>query len=153
MKIRIAKLLLPFAAVAALLAALPLAQAGTPNRNHVVNSTIKSNAVETRGDVTIDAGLVTDRRLGEGAAIIRTSSAGGFDLDLKFKVWYGAGLSRGEGTLTFAPQPDGTATFSGRAHYTGGTGKFRGITGQLRVEGTIAADGLATTHVTGNARY
>ena len=147
------KVLLAVVAMAGLVTALPLAQAGTPNRNHAVNSTLKCHLVETRGNVDIDACLLNDRRLGEGAAILRTSSAGGNKVALKFKVWYGAGLQRGEGTLTIAVQPDSTVTFTGNARYTGGTGKFRGVTGQLETEGTLAADGLVTATVTGNARY
>jgi hypothetical protein len=154
MRKRIAMVLAPIALVVAAIVALPLAQAGTPNRNHPVSATIKSKQVESTDTVSIDAGLLRDRRLGEGAAVIRLSSAGENRLDLRFKVWYGAGLQRGEGELTFAVAPDGNATFSGTARYTGGTGKFKGVTGQLRFEGTIAAaDGLATTTVTGNARY
>jgi hypothetical protein len=154
MRKRIATVLVPVALVAAAIAALPLAEAGT-RKNHPVNLTVKSKDVETRGDVTIDAGLVTDRRLGEGAALLRTSQIGQTPrAALRFKVFYPSGLQRGEGTLAVgAVQPDGTVTFSGNAHYTGGTGRFREIGGRLEVEGTIAPDGLVTARATGNARY
>lgn len=151
---RWAMLVLPLAAIAAVVWMLPLAQAGTPNRNHPVNATLKCRQVEANGPVTIDACLLRDRRLGEGAAIIRTRSAGGTELTINFKVWYGAGLQRGTGTLNFTPNPDGSATFTGTARFTGGTGKFKGITGQLRArDGTVAVDGLVTVTVVGNARY
>ena len=154
MKRSLVKVLLAIVAIAVLVTALPLAQAGTPNRNHAVNATVKAKDVETNGPVVISAGLLRDQRLGEGAAILRTSSAGGTALNLRFKIWYGAGLQRGTGTINFTPQPDGSASFSGTARYTGGTGKFRGVTGQLQIrDGTFATDGLITARVTGNARY
>jgi hypothetical protein len=154
MKRSLVRALIAVCAIAALVTALPLAQAGTPNRNHAVNATVKAKDIETKGPVVISAGILRDRRLGEGATILRTSSAGGNTLDLKFKVWYGAGLQRGEGTITFVVQPDGSTTFTGNARYTGGTGRFRGVTGQLQIrDGVFATDGLITTTVTGNARY
>jgi len=155
MRKRIATVLVPVALVAAAIAALPLAQAGTPNRNHAVNTTVKSKDVETRGDVTIDAALVTDRRLGEGAGLLRTSAIEGTTrAALRFKVFYPSGLQRGEGSLTITgAQPDGTVTFTGNARYTGGTNRFRGITGRLEIEGTVAPDGFVLATARGNARY
>lgn len=152
---RIAMVLVPIALVAAALAALPLAQAGTPNRNHAVNLTVKSKDVETRGNVVIDAGLVTERRLGEGAALLRTSGIEGTNrATLRFKVFYPSGLQRGEGSLTVGGAlPDGRLTFTGNARYTGGTGRFQGIGGRLEIEGTIAPDGFVSATATGNARY
>lgn len=153
MRKNVAKALMTVVALAALVLALPLAQAGT-RTNHAVNSTVKAKDIETNGPVVISAGILRDARLGEGATILRTSSAGGTVLNLNFKVWYGAGLQRGTGRITFTPQPDGSATFTGNARYTGGTGKFKGVTGQLQIkDGTFATDGLITTTVTGNARY
>jgi hypothetical protein len=153
MKRNLVKVLLAVIAIAALVAVLPLAQAGT-KRNHPVNATLRSQEVATQGNATIDAGLVKERRLGEGAVLIRTRSAGGNELAIRFKLFYPSGMQRGEGTLTFTVNPDGSASFTGNAHYEGGTGRFRGITGQLRVrDGTVATDGLVTATVTGNARY
>jgi hypothetical protein len=151
---RIAAVLVPIGLIAVAIAALPLAQAGT-TRNHAVNATVKSKDVETRGQVTIDAGLVTDRRLGEGAALLRTRPIEQTPrAALTFKVFYPSGFQRGEGTLTLGGvQPDGTVTFTGNARFTGGTGRFQGISGRLEVEGTVAPDGLVTATVRGNARY
>lgn len=153
MRKRFAKLVVLVAALGAIFLAIPVAQAGTAT-NHVVNTTIISNAVETHGQLSIDAGIVHDKALGRGAALlfIKPGSAAN-KLDVSAKVWYDAGTQRVAGTITFAANPDGSATFTGNAHFTGGTRKFRGITGNLKVDGTIATDGLATTHVKGNARY
>jgi hypothetical protein len=152
MRRRITTVLLPLVAVAAIVATLPLAGAST-TRNHAVNATLRSSDVATRGSTTIDAGLFNDRRLGEGAVLIRTRSAGGNELAIRFKVFFPSGMQRGVGTLTFTVNPDGSASFTGNARYTGGTVRFRGITGNLRVEGTAAADGLITATIRGNARY
>jgi hypothetical protein len=146
------KALVALVAVGAIAATLPLAGASS-TRNYAVNATLKSREVETRGSVAIDAGLIRDARLGEGAAIVRTTSAGGTELDIRFKVFYPAGMQKGIGTLTIAPQPDGTVTFTGTGRFTGGTKGFRGISGQLRFNGTATADGLVTVEVRGNARY
>jgi hypothetical protein len=148
------KLLLVAAAIAAAaIAAIPIAQAGTTPRNHAVNATIISNSVETRGQVTVDAGIVKDKSLGQGAGLLFIKSAGGNKLSITAKVWYDAGVQKLAGTVTFTVNPDGTATFNGNAHYTGGTRKFRGITGNVKADGTVATDGLTTTHVRGNAKY
>src|SRR5918999_5382329 len=143
------RLVLPLIAVAAIAATLPLAGASS-TRNYPVNATLKSREVETRGNVAIDAWLFRDSRLGEGAAIVRTRSAGGSDLAIRFKAFYPVGMQKGTGTLTFAVQPDGTVTFTGNGRYTGGTKEFRGIGGRLRFNGTVTADGLVTTEVRGN---
>ena len=148
-----ARFLLLAAAVTALFAAIPVAQAGTA-RNHVVNTTIKGATVETRGPVAVDAILVEDKSLGEGAGLLFIKSAGGDKLNFTFKIWYDAGVQKGTGLVTFVPQPDGSATFSGNAHYTGGTRKFKGITGQLRINGTATAtDSRETATVKGTAKY
>jgi hypothetical protein len=153
MKRNLVKALVAVIAIAAIVAALPLAQAGT-KRNHAINATLASQQVASRGNVTIDAGRFVDRRLGEGAALIRTRSAGGNDLAINFKAFFPSGMQKGEGTLTFVVNPDGSITFSGNARYTGGTGRFRGVTGQLRIsDGSVASDGLVTADIRGNARY
>jgi hypothetical protein len=145
---------LVLAAAAAALVVLPLAQAGTP-KNHKVNATVRSNQVQAIGDTTIDAARVTGG-LGEGAALIRSKSAGGANIDITFKLWYTGGLQRGAGTLTFSttPNPDGSIPISGNLHYTGGTGNFQGITGKAHLEGSLDNNtGVITAQVTGNARY
>jgi len=148
-----ARFLLLAAAATALFAAIPVAQAGTA-RNHVVNTTIKGATVETRGPVSVDAILVKDKSLGEGAGLLFIKSAGGDKLSFTFKIWYDAGVQKGAGLVTFVPQPDGSATFSGTAHYTGGTRKFKGITGQLQVvNGVATADSRETVQVKGTAKY
>jgi hypothetical protein len=153
MKRNLVKALVAVIAIAAIVAALPLAQAGT-KRNHAVNATLASREVATQGNVTIDAGRFVDRRLGEGAALIRTRSAGGNELAINFKAFFPSGMQRGEGTLTITVNPDTTVSFTGNARYTGGTGRFRGLTGQLRIrDGAVSSDGLVTARVTGNARY
>ena len=147
-----AKLLTLTAAIAAVVA-IPVVQAGAAT-NHVTNTTILSNTVETHGQVSIDAGIVHDKALGRGAALLFVKPGSAPDkLDVSAKVWYDAGTLRASGSVTFVVNPDGTVTFTGNAHYTGGSGKFRGVTGNLKINGTIATDGLATTHAKGNARY
>jgi hypothetical protein len=133
--------------------ALPVSH-GAAERNHPVNTLIKAKDIETKGDVTIGAGISRDSRLGEGAVILRTRSAGGTTLALRFRAFYGSGSQRGVGTVNITPNPDGTVSFSGTARYTGGTGRFRGISGNLRIRsGDLAADGTLTARVTGNAKY
>jgi hypothetical protein len=142
---------LVLAAAVAAMVVLPLAQAGTA-KNHAVSATVRSNQVQTIGDVTIDAARVTGG-LGEGAALIRSKSAGA-GLDVTFKLWYTAGLQRGAGTLTVTPNPDGSIGVAGNLRYTSGTGTFRGITGRLHLDGTLDPNtGVVTAKVTGNARY
>jgi hypothetical protein len=145
---------LVLAAAVAALVVLPLAQAGTA-KNHAVSVTVRSNQVQTVGNVTIDAARVTGG-LGEGAALIRSKSAGGTNIDVTFKLWYTAGTQRGAGTLTFnpTPNPDGSINITGDLHYTGGTGTFHGITGRLHLDGKLdPATGIITAKGTGNARY
>jgi hypothetical protein len=152
MRRSLVKAALAVAAVAALVAALPLAQAGTPNRNHPVNITVRTAAVNNVGNTTIDAAQVTGG-LGEGAALIRSKSAGGNQVAVTFKLWYTAGLQRGAGTLTATPTPTG-ADLVGNLRYTGGTGTFKGITGRLQLDGALdGTTGIITAKVTGNARY
>jgi hypothetical protein len=143
---------LVLAAAVAALVVLPLAQAGTA-KNHAVSVTVRSNQVQTVGNVTIDAARVTGG-LGEGAALIRSKSAGGTDIAITFKLWYIAGLQRGAGTLTATPNPDGSVGLAGNAQYTSGTGTFHGITGRLHLDGKLdPATGIITAKGTGNARY
>jgi hypothetical protein len=153
MKRRLVKLLLPLAVIAAVVATLPLAGAST-TRNHAVIATLESQQVATQRNATIDAGRFVERRLGEGATLIRTRSAGGSQVAIRFKAFFPSGMQRGLGTLDFVANPDGSVTFSGTARYTGGTGRFRDITGQLRIiNGSVASNGLVTADVRGNARY
>ena len=70
--------------------------------------------MENRGPVAVDAILVKDKTLGEAAGLLFIKSAGGNKLSFTFKIWYDAGVQRGTGLVTFVPQPDGTATFSGK---------------------------------------
>lgn len=139
------------AALATILLAIPVAQAGTA-RNHAVNATIKSSQVATAGGYAIDAGRVTGTG-GEGAALIRTKATGPHTIAFKAKVFYPAGSQSAAGSFDFTVNADGTVDFTGNGHYTAGTARFRGVTGQLKVTGSIDANGLATAHVTGNAKY
>ena len=143
---------LVLAAAVAALVVLPLAQAGTA-KNHAVNATVRSAQVQAIGNTTIDAARVTSG-LGEGAALLRSKSAGGSDLAVTVKLWYDAGVQRAAGTLTVTPNPNGSVSIAGNLHYTGGTRAFHGITGRLHASGSIdTATGVVTAKVTGNARY
>lgn len=140
--------LLALAAVAAL---LPVS--ATAARSHAVDATLSGYQVTTQNGYAVDADLVKDKRLGEGAGIVRSKSAGGNNIAIKFKIFFPSGMQKGVATVAFTVNPDGTFSFTGKGHYTGGTGRFKGITGQLKVDGTVATDGLTTSHVTGRAKY
>jgi hypothetical protein len=143
-------LALALLALAGAAALLPLS--ATAARSHTVDATLVGVRVAAQGGYDIAADRVTEKTLGEGAALLRTKSTGGNNLAIRFKVFFPSGMQKGIGTLAFTPQPDGTITFAGTAHFTGGTGRFKGITGNLKLSGTVA-NGLTTSHVTGNARF
>ena len=142
--------LLAVAAAAALV--LPLGASAA--RTHAVDSTVVSSQVATIGGYAVDAGRVKPKKGAEGAALIRTKSTGANTLALKFKTFFPAGMQQGAGSLTFTPQPNGTVIFTGSGHYTGGTGRFKGVSGHVKINGTLdTATGLTTARVTGTAKY
>lgn len=153
MRRTLGRLLVLACGITAFLAAIPVAQAGTAT-NHVVNAAFTSNTVETHGQTTTDAGIIHDKSLGTGAGLLFVKQGSAADkLDFRAKIWYDAGVQRAAGTVTISGHPDGSVSFIGNGHFTGGTRKFAGITGKLKISGAVTPTGLTVTSITGNARY
>ena len=152
MRRTLGRLLVLACGITAFLAAIPVAQAGTAT-THTVNAFFISNTVEN-GTTTTDAGIIHEKHLGTGAGLLFVKQGNADNkLDFRTKIWYDAGVQHAAGTVTFSGHPDGSLSFNGNGHFTGGTRKFAGITGTFKVNGTVTPNGLTVSHIKGTARY
>jgi hypothetical protein len=149
MRTRLAKPLL----LAALAAAIPFSAASAEG-NHPIHVKVKSMTVDRAGGYAIDAGRVTGNG-GEGAALIGTKTAGGHKIDTKVKIFYRSGEQRLSGIIVYKLDAQGAETFTltGRLHFTGGSGRFRGISGNVRFVGHVDKHEALTARLNGSASY
>jgi hypothetical protein len=135
--------------VAGLLFAAP-ASAGT---SHNVDATLEG-AVTRTGSTVVSAFLTRSTALGEGAGRLAIRQREGATTDGTGTVYTARGSLRFRVTLTFEAPANNRSPFTGRLTVTRGTGRFRGATGTLEVEGEQDLQALAFTgKATGRLTY
>ena len=68
-------------------------------------------------------------------------------------IYFDGGTLKITGTGAATPHPDGTFDTSGQTKITGGTGRYRGATGDGTFTGSIAPNGVISTQGTSTERY
>jgi len=114
------------------------------------------------GSAFVRAGIVTGT-FGDGAIVERTRITGRpAPTTVTFKgrvtAFYSLGTFRSALTGSATLQANGSVSLKGHAHYTGGTGAYRGAHGQYSFTGTIPPPtpnrpGPAVVHVSGTIFY
>jgi hypothetical protein len=104
-----------------------------------------------------DAGTVDGKICGKafhGAvrSVDTFTSPGVFNIN---SVTFGpVGSTNAKGTATGTLNPDGSASFSGKGKFVGGTGVSKGATGSFTFTGTQPKNGpAATQHIVGTLKY
>lgn len=148
----------PFAALVAvviLALAVPAGFAAVKKRTVRFASTVQAAAVApAAGGGTVVAGTITDRRLGDGAAVYRTTATQNGVQTATFTTFFDRGTFRGRATVRVTPQPDGSVRLEGEGRITKGTGIYKGAKGAFDIgNGTISAAGSIAFRATGRVRY
>jgi hypothetical protein len=101
-----------------------------------------------------DRGTITGTPFGKGTIVLVGKFVGGNRLAATYRLRFKHGSVLGSATLPFTIK-DGTITFRGMTTFTGGTGRYRGITGRgIKVVDTNTLDGQnGRIAVKGAARY
>jgi hypothetical protein len=129
-------------AVLAVPATAPAATAKPKTRPFSVNFT----AAALVPVANTDAG-VTQGTFGKGAIVIVGATNG------TVTTYSTKGTVTGKFALTLTPNPDNSATYTGKFTVTAGTGDFAGAKGTGTVSGAIAADGTVTGKATGKITF
>jgi hypothetical protein len=125
-----------------------------PRRRHAVRIEGRTKSVTPATPGTIeDHGTVTGTPFGDGTLTL-VGKLGGGKLDATFRLVLRRGSISGATTLPFTIG-GGMITFVGTAHFTSGTGAYRGITsGALAVHDTNTLDGQnGRVSLAGSVRY
>ena len=143
-------------AVAATLALAAPASAGTA-RSHKINATVDGSVVRP-GSTVVSAFLLRDNALGTGAGRLNVRSSGNQNANTSTTgtatAYLPGGTLRFRMTLRFGTPANGQIPVSGTGEATGGTGKFRGVTGDLELDGSQNTQTLVfKTKVTGRLRW
>ena len=158
------RILFGLALAGATLAGGTLAQAA--NKHHfsvtATESVVSQSAnYPTPGSTIVRAGIVTGT-FGDGAIVEKNHITGSpTPTTVTFKgtatAFYSLGTFRSALTGTATLQANGSVSLKGHAHYTGGTGAYRGAHGQYSFTGTIPPTpnrpGPAVGHVSGTVSY
>ena len=133
--------------LAALVLAAP-ATAGTA-RSHTVNASVEG-AVVRSGAVAVSAFLLRDNALGTGAGRLALAANG----TANATAYLPGGTIKIRMKVTFGPPAGDLVPITATGSAVSGTGKFRGVTGDLELTGTQNVKELAfVTKVTGRLRY
>jgi hypothetical protein len=148
--VRVLKLLIRLSPllVAAVLAAP--ASAATTHRDSVVATVHRQSQ---SGATIVYTGTVRSTLFGRGTVrqVVRLR---GLSATGAFTIRYAAGTITGSTSARGKPHLDGTATFTGSARITGGTGRYRGATGSGSYSGSGPLNlTKATFRQTGTVRY
>jgi hypothetical protein len=92
-------------------------------------------------------------KLASGAVIYVVTTGPNNTQNLAIKAFYPLGSIKAKANVTVTINPDSTATFTGSGKFTGGTGAYKGSTGNFQTTGTIASDGLIRAAITGSVKY
>ncbi|HEX8855319.1 MAG TPA: hypothetical protein VF752_06930 [Thermoleophilaceae bacterium] len=143
-------------ALVALLALLCATSAVAATRkSHKVNATITAAPLTAANGVTTVTGIVTGKPFpGEGAVVYRVKTGATGTITANVTVFTRNGIVKGSTVATVTPGANNTSTLTGTAKVASGTGNFAGATGKdLKVTGTIDADGVLHVNVTGSIKY
>jgi hypothetical protein len=143
------------AAGAALLAATAgtTANAGpSAAADHSVDQRWRIHQVSSNSQRTVDKGKVRGAPFGKGK-IRSVSRPEGSQVRVKFVQKLADGKVKGTVLTSYAPARCGVK-FSGAGEFTGGTGKYEGITGEITSwKGRGCTNGKARIRMKGNADY
>jgi hypothetical protein len=137
------------ALVALLVAAIvvPTGSAAT-KKSHALKGTLVARGLE--GDIV--TGTFTGKPA-SGAVIYKVTTNSNGSQDLAIQGFFAKGTLKGTGNVVITGQPDGTATFTGSAKLTGGTGIYKGAKGGFTTNGTIDSTGLIKADNVGTVKY
>jgi hypothetical protein len=140
------------AGLATLIAAAPAA-AQAP-RSHAINASVQGGVVRT-GTPVISAFLLRDNALGTGAGRLSVTNAANAPTATGTATAYlPGGTIRFRLNIRFGAPANNAVTVDGTGSATGGTGRFRGITGNLTLKGSQNTQTLVfTTRITGRLRW
>jgi hypothetical protein len=143
------KLGVTLALMAVLVAAIavPSGSAAT-KKAHKLDGALVARGLE--GDIV--TGTFTGQP-GSGAVIYKITVKSDGTQDIAIQGFFAKGALRGKGNVTVTPQSDGTATFTGSAKITGGTGAYKGAKGAFTTNGTIDSTGLIKAKNVGTVKY
>ena len=143
------------AALAAALALAAPASAGTA-KSHAINASVDGSVVRS-GSTVVSAFLLRDKALGTGAGRLNVKSSGtqaNSSTTGTATAYLAGGTLRFRMTLKFGTPANGQIPVTGTGEATGGTGKYRGATGDLELDGTQNTQTLVfKTKVTGRLRW
>jgi hypothetical protein len=119
---------------------------------HSVDQRWKIHQVSSNSRRTVDKGTVKGAPFGKGK-IRSVSKPEGGQIRVKFVQRLGDGKVKGSVLTSFSPARCGVK-FSGAGEFTGGTGKYEGITGDITSwKGRGCTTGKARIRMKGNADY
>jgi hypothetical protein len=140
--------------VLAVVVLLALANAGSSNSTHQVNSTLRVATVNSSPTDLLLAGVERDSQTLNGAVTMDVHLDSGNALALKAPTEFSARIVHrfDDGSLTSIvsgtakPAGSGSISYSGTGRYTGGTKTYDGAKGRFRLSGTVRRqDGGAFT--------
>jgi hypothetical protein len=118
-------------------------------KNHSVNITATLALVQA-APTRVAAGPLTG--FGHDGLLITRSVITGTTFAGTLRAYNTAGSATARFTLVLTVAPDGSATFTGTATVTGGTGRYQGATGRLTIDGS-AMGAVTTFHARGTLKY
>ena len=148
------KFLVAATCLVALVASVAVAHAAT---KHKVSETLKLRVLTSDSSGARFTGTIQDKAEGQGAVVIDASGSADATVNtIKGVGFFRLGTIAVKGSVATTPRADGSGfDYSGTATVTGGTGKFKGAKGKLKLTGSAtAADPAYQTYtVTGGISY
>ena len=132
---------------------------------HKYTSTVQTAPLATGdgypapGGTAVIAGTLETKPLGSGAVVDRVTITGQpapnvFAFEGKETDFFAAGTMRNTFTGTSTVQADGSQVLAVEGHYTGGTARYRGVSGRYTFNGTVASGStLLVGHSSGKVAY
>jgi hypothetical protein len=135
-------------------AAANVATAAAAAKNHKIDARATLATYAMTANTSKDAGPVVGKPIGRGV-VDQTTVFNGLAFTSKGTVYGKTGTWRYKASGSATLQPDGSATFTGSAKITGGTGTYRGSTGQFDISGSAASvtATVSNFHATGKIKY
>lgn len=134
-----------------------LAFAGTAlaaPRSHPVNVRAKVVGAGTQGSKSIALATFSGTPFGADNVALFKITVAGTRATGTFTSYNSHGSIRGTFSQTISPQPDNSVKYAGTARVLGGTGAYRGATGNVTLTGNSPANSTIISYtITGSVRY